>query len=96
MTADAINVLWLVSEDCPPRGSAYGDSLIATPNIDRLAERGVLFENAFSTYPVCAPSRFSLITGMEPASSGPAHHMRAMAKVPSDFKTYAELFRSAG
>jgi arylsulfatase A-like enzyme len=96
MTAKAINILWLVSEDCPPRGSAFGDPLIATPNIDRLAERGVLFENAFSTYPVCAPSRFSLITGMEPASSGPAHHMRAIAKVPSDFKTYAELFRSAG
>lgn len=96
MTTNMINILWLVSEDCPPRGSAFGDALIATPNIDRLAERGVLFENAFSTYPVCAPSRFSLITGMEPASSGPAHHMRAVAKVPPEFKTYADLFRVAG
>jgi arylsulfatase A-like enzyme len=96
MNVNSMNIVWLVSEDCPPRGAAYGDSLIATPNIDRLAARGVLFENAFSTYPVCAPSRFSLITGMEPSSSGPAHHMRAVAKVPSDFKTYAELFRSAG
>lgn len=91
-----MNIVWLVSEDCPPRGAIYGDSLVSTPNIDRLAAGGVLFENAFSTYPVCAPSRFSLITGMEPASSGPAHHMRAVAKVPSDFKTYADLFRAAG
>jgi arylsulfatase A-like enzyme len=96
MNSNQMNIVWLVSEDCPPRGKAYGDSIIETPNIDLLAARGVLFENAFSTYPVCAPSRFSLITGMEPASSGPAHHMRAVAKVPSDFKTYADLFRAAG
>jgi arylsulfatase A-like enzyme len=96
MKAPLINILWLVSEDCSPRGSSYGDHLVETPNIDRLAEQGVLFENAFSTYPVCAPSRFSLITGMEPASCGPAHHMRSVAKFPTEFKTYTEYFRAAG
>lgn len=96
MKEPVINILWLVSEDCSPRGSSYGDHLVETPTIDRLAEQGVLFENAFSTYPVCAPSRFSLITGMEPASCGPAHHMRSVAKFPAEFKTYAEYFRAAG
>jgi len=41
----------------------YGDPNISTPNIDRLAEEGVRFQNACSTYPVCVPFRFTLMTG---------------------------------
>jgi arylsulfatase A-like enzyme len=41
----------------------YGDPNVATPAVDRLAERGVRFSNACSTYPVCVPFRFSLMTG---------------------------------
>ncbi len=41
----------------------YGDPNISTPNIDRLANKGVRFQNACSTYPICVPFRFSLITG---------------------------------
>ena len=91
-----LNVVWLVSEDCPPRGAAYGDNLLSTPALDYLSKNGVVFENAFSTYPVCAPSRFSLVTGMEPASCGPAHHMRASGSFPKEFETYADVFRGAG
>jgi arylsulfatase A-like enzyme len=90
------NILWLMSEDCSPHGEAYGDPLARTPTIDRLAREGVLFENAFCTSPICAPSRFSLITGVYASSCGPAHQMRAIAHVPPEVATYAALMRGHG
>ena len=47
--------------------SAYGGSVCRTANIDRLAARGTLFENAYCTYPLCAPSRFSMMSGRLPS-----------------------------
>ncbi len=90
------NILCLVSEDNNPYIGAYGDKVARTPNIDALAARGVLFRNAYSVAPVCAPSRFSLLTGMDPRSCSPAQHMRAEARLPDGFKTYPELMRTAG
>ncbi|WP_155054449.1 sulfatase-like hydrolase/transferase [Streptomyces blattellae] len=90
------NILWLMSEDCSPHGEAYGDPLARTPTINRLAREGVLFEQAFCTSPVCAPSRFSLISGVHAASCGPAHQMRALAHFPDGLDTYAGLMREAG
>jgi len=58
------NIVWLVVEDMSPWLACYGDDTVPTPNIDRLAREGVLYENAFATSPVCAPARSSLITGM--------------------------------
>lgn len=49
---------------------AAGNSLIHTPNLDRLAERGALFESAFVNCPVCMPSRMSILSGRYPASLG--------------------------
>lgn len=90
------NILWLVSEDNNPYIGAYGDKLAHTPNIDALAHRGILFRNSYSDAPVCAPSRFALLTGINPESCSPAQHMRAEAKLPKAFKTYPELMRQAG
>ena len=45
----------------------YGESLVKTPNIDRLAARGTVFENAYSQTPVCVPARYGLISGQNPA-----------------------------
>jgi arylsulfatase A-like enzyme len=90
------NILWLVSEDCPPRFGCYGDPLAHTPNIDRLAQRGVLFEQAFCPVPVCAPTRFSLLTGLAPESHAPAQHMRAEASVPPWTTTYPQALRELG
>ena len=70
-----LNVIWISCEDMGPILSAYGNSTIKTPNIDRLANQGVKYTNAYSTVGVCAPSRFSIITGMYPARLG-AHNMR--------------------
>lgn len=58
------NVVWLTVEDMSPWISAYGDSTVPTPHLDRFAREGVVYDNAFATSPVCAPARSSLITGM--------------------------------
>jgi len=60
------NILWITSEDNGPFLGAYGDALARTPNLDRLAARGIVYENAFATTPVCAPARFTLITVLRP------------------------------
>jgi arylsulfatase A-like enzyme len=61
---DRPNVLVVLCDQM--RGSAMscaGDSNVETPNLDRLASQGVRFENVYSTYPICVPARFSLVTG---------------------------------
>jgi arylsulfatase A-like enzyme len=75
------NILWLSCEDIDPTLGAYGAEEVETPNIDRLAREGILFENAYSTVGVCAPSRSSIITGMYPVSIG-THNMRTANFVP--------------
>ncbi len=69
------NILWIVCEDMSPLIAAFGDSTIQTPNLSRLAARGVRFPNTFSVAGVCAPSRHAIATGMYPISTG-GHHMR--------------------
>jgi len=90
------NILWFVSEDNNPFIGAYGDRLAHTPTIDKLAREGVLFRHAYSNAPVCAPSRFGILTGVYPEACAPANHMRARATLPAMLKTYPELLRGAG
>lgn len=90
------NILCIVSEDCPPWLGAYGDALATTPNLDRLAARGVVFEHAFSTSPVCAPSRFAIISGYHGEAVPPAQHMSTRAHLPGAISTYPELLRERG
>ncbi len=90
------NVLWLVSEDNDPFLGSYGDPVARTPNLDLLAAEGVRYANCFCAGPVCAPSRFALITGMYPTSTGPAEHHRATGNRPSWLLGFPELLRSAG
>lgn len=74
------NILWLTCEDISPLLAMFGDSTAQTPNLDRLAARGVRFPNTFSTAGVCAPSRNSIATGMYPISIG-GHNMRTQWNV---------------
>ena len=76
------NIIWLVAEDQSVNFfPMYGDETIDLPNLSSLREDGILYENAYSPVPVCAPARSSIITGMYPTSLG-THNMRTYAEFP--------------
>lgn len=101
------NIVWISNEDMSPHLGAYGDSLARTPNLDRLAKASVRFTSAFTTAPVCAPSRAAIITGMHQNAIG-AQHMRTtedrvpelpgpyLAVPPFYVKAFPEYLRAAG
>src|SRR5687767_15854053 len=60
------NVLFIAVDDLRPQLGCYGQSQMKTPNIDALAERGLLFNRAYVQQAVCSPSRTSLLTGRRP------------------------------
>ncbi|MGI9456303.1 MAG: sulfatase-like hydrolase/transferase, partial [Aeoliella sp.] len=64
------NVLLIAIDDLRPELGCYGDDHIISPNIDRLARSGRLFERAYCQQSVCNPSRTSLMTGLRPDSIG--------------------------
>ena len=101
------NILWISTEDLSPRIGAYGDKVARTPTLDQLAREGMRFTNAFTTAPVCAPSRAAIITGMWQNAIG-AQHMRTgentVADLPGPYeavppfyvKAFPEYLRAAG
>jgi arylsulfatase A-like enzyme len=101
------NILFISNEDMSPHLGAYGDPVARTPNLDRLATESLRFTSAFTTAPVCAPSRAAIITGMYQNAIG-AQHMRtsfgAVAEAPGPYeavppfyvKAFPEYLRAAG
>lgn len=80
-----------------PELGCYGEPLIQTPNLDRLAREGARFDSAFTTAPVCSASRSALATGMYQTSIG-AHNHRTVHKkpLPSGVRHIAHYLRDAG
>ena len=93
--SDSPNILWLVSEDNSPLLGCYGDKNADTPNLDKLASEGILYENAFANAPVCAPARSTLATGMYASSLG-THHIRSKNPIPGYVKFLGNYLREAG
>jgi iduronate 2-sulfatase len=90
------NVLLLCIDDLKPALGCYGDPHAQTPNIDRLAARGVRFDRAYCNQAVCAPSRNSLFTGMRPQSIGVYDLETNFRKAAPDLVTLPQLFKQNG
>jgi iduronate 2-sulfatase len=94
--AEKPNVLLICVDDLKPLLGCYGDPRVKTPNIDRLAARGVLFERAFCNQAVCAPSRNALMTGLRPQTIGIYDLPTNFRKGVPDAVTVAQHFRARG
>ncbi|CAG9981805.1 unnamed protein product [Clonostachys byssicola] len=73
--------------------SSYGNKVTKTPNIDALAAQGTVFENAYCNYPLCAPSRFAMMSGRLPSKIGAFDNG---AEFPAAVPTIAHYLRDAG
>ena len=109
-TAAPPNILWLYVEDISSNLGCYGDRTVATPRIDQLAQEGTRFTQAFTTAPVCSPSRSALISGMYQATLGAHNHRSQTLKgkaggneqfypsypLPAAIQLLPALFQQAG
>lgn len=93
VAAPRYNVLLIIADDLRPALGCYGDPQAKTPNLDRLAARGVRFDRAYVQYPVCNPSRTSLLTGTRPERNGITGNAAFFRKNLPDIVTLPQLFR---
>jgi N-sulfoglucosamine sulfohydrolase len=96
--AETRNVLLIIADDQGLDLGAYGNPVLRTPNLDRLAARGTLFTNAFATVSSCSPSRSVIYTGLYSHSNGMyglAHDVHNQHLLPS-VRTLPQLLKAAG
>lgn len=93
---DRPNILLILVDDLKPAIGCYGDPLAKTPNIDRLAARGVRFERAYCNQAVCAPSRNNLLLGTRSTSLGIYSLGRNFRQAAPDAVTMPQFFRRHG
>ena len=90
------NILWLTFEDSSAYElSIYGNRFITNPNLEALAENGLVFQNASSNAPHCSPARSSLISGSYATSYGSDHH-RAKVSAPKDRAYFPQFLKQEG
>jgi arylsulfatase A-like enzyme len=90
------NVLFIAVDDLRNWQGCYGDTQAKTPNIDRLAARGLRFDRAYCGAPLCNPTRASLITGIRPHESGIYENDVKWSAVLKDEVTIPQLFKQQG
>jgi len=102
-SANRLNVLFIAVDDLRPQLGCYGDKIVKSPNIDRLAARGTVFMRAYCQQALCSPSRISLLSGRYPATTriftiGPAlrETMPDIVTLPQHFKNNGYFTRSLG
>ena len=90
------NVLFIMADDLNNSIGCYGDPIVKTPNIDRLASRGVRFDRAYCQFPLCGPSRNSMLTGLYPNSSGILSNGQIFRQTIPQHRSLPQAFRLQG
>ncbi|GAB6164605.1 sulfatase [Thermostilla marina] len=95
-TPDRWNVLFLAVDDLRPQLGCYGDPLVKSPNIDRLAADGMVFDRAYCQQALCSPSRISLLSGRHPATTQIYTIGPPLRSTMPDIVTLPQLFKNHG
>lgn len=90
------NVLLIMADDFRDFGGAFTKNVVKTPNLDRLRARGTTFERAFVQYPVCNPSRSSMMAGLRPEQTGVVDNATKLRDKLPDIVTMPQLCKEAG
>ena len=90
------NILFIAVDDLKPLTTHYGNQKVKTPALARLAAQSTVFPRAYAQYPVCGPSRTSLLTGLRPESNGVIDLKTRMRDVNPDILTLPQFFRNKG
>jgi uncharacterized sulfatase len=90
------NVLLIMADDLRDFGGAFTVDVVKTPNLDRLRARGTTFERAYVQYPVCNPSRSSMMTGLRPEQTGIVGNDIPLRQRMPDIITLPQLCKQAG
>ncbi|MBD2703961.1 sulfatase [Spirosoma sp. BT702] len=94
-SASRPNILFILADDWSyPYASVYGDTTLKTPNLDRLAQHGTVFTNAFCASPSCTPSRAGILTGRYPHNLGEGINL--VGRLDYRIPTYVQLLSKAG
>lgn len=91
-----INVLLIIADDLRDYGGAFSRDVVKTPNLDRLRAHGVNFESAYVQYPVCNPSRSSMLTGLRAEQTGVVNNSTRLRQSMPNVITLPQLCKDAG
>lgn len=94
--SEKMNVLFIAVDDLRPELGCYGNQVVKSPNIDQLANKGILFTKAYAQQSMCGPSRVSILTGLRPFQNGVTDNRTYFRNTVPDIVTFPQHFKKNG